>query len=97
MIEAIAAIFINDGAEPEVACDKAASLIEKHGEECCERQLGHFPRRCELARASEEGLRNPSGLFIRSVQDDWAAPSPTQKNPPRTWYTDEEYENFIQH
>lgn len=74
-----------------MACDKAATLIEKHGVECCERQLGYFPRRCELARASEDGLRN------RSVQDDWAAPSPTQKNPPRTWYTDEEYENFIQH
>jgi hypothetical protein len=68
LIEGIAGIFVADGDTAEVATPKAVNLIEKYGQEQCQRQLDVFARRCELAQASEEGLRNPSGLFIRSVQ-----------------------------
>ena len=76
---------------------KAADLIDRFGIKRCERQLSFFPRRCELARASEEGLRNPSGLFIRSVQRNWQPPTQTQKNSPKTWYSKEEFNRLIQH
>jgi hypothetical protein len=72
-------------------------LNEKHGMTCCARQLSYFPRRCELAQASADGLRNPSGLFIRSVQGDWTAPAQTQKKSSRTWYTQEEFDELIEH
>jgi hypothetical protein len=97
VMQAIADIFVEDGDLPEIAQPKAANLIEKYGLERCQRQLSHFPRRCELTRASEEGLRNPSGLFIRSVQRNWARPAQPQKKPPKCWYTEGEFENFIQH
>ena len=95
LIEGIAGIFIADGDTSEMAEPKAAGLIEKYGQERCQRQLDVFARRCELAQASEEGLRNPSGLFIRSVQQDWPPPPDTRKKPPKTWYTDEEYELLL--
>jgi hypothetical protein len=95
LIEGIAGIFIADGDTPEVAEPKAVNLIEKYGQEQCQRQFDVFARRCELAQASEEGLRNPSGLFIRSVQQDWPPPPDTRKKPPKTWYTDEEYELLL--
>jgi hypothetical protein len=56
-----------------------------------------FYYRCELARASEDGLRNPSGLFIRSVQHDWTAPPQPEKTSSKTWYTPEEFDNLIEH
>jgi hypothetical protein len=97
LIKAIAAIFVEAGDSPDLGRAKAVKLIRQHGVDCCERQLSYFPRRCELARASEEGLRNPSGLFIRSVQDDWTAPPQTDKKSSSTWYTQEEFDDLIEH
>jgi hypothetical protein len=97
LVETIAAIFSNDGDPPDVAREKAAGLIDKYGIERCRRQVSYFPRRCELARASEDGLRNPSGLFIRSVQSDWTAPTSTQKQGTAAWYTQQEFDDLIEH
>lgn len=97
LIQAMANIFIEDGAAPDVAQSKAGDLIEKYGLKRCQRQLSYFPRRCELARASAEGLRNPSGLFIRSVQHNWQPPPQTRKNSSKTWYSEEEFNRLIQH
>lgn len=97
LIKAIVAIFVEAGDHPDVGRAKAVKLIKQYGVDCCERQLSYFPRRCELARASEEGLRNPSGLFIRSVQDDWTAPPQTDKKSSSTWYTQEEFDDLIEH
>lgn len=89
----IAGIFIADGDPPAVAQLKATRLIEQYGLERCLAQLRFFPRRCELARASEKGLLNPSGLFIRSVKENYSPP-PQRR---RRWYTQEEYERYFQH
>jgi hypothetical protein len=97
LIEGIAGIFVADGDTSEMAEPKAASLIEKYGDERCQRQWSVFARRCELAQASEEGLRNPSGLFIRSVQQDWPPPPPTNQKSPKTWYTADEFDELIEH
>lgn len=97
LIQAMANIFIEDGAASDVAQSKAGDLIEKYGVERCQRQLSYFQRRCELARASKEGLRNPSGLFIRSVQRNWQPPTQTQKKSAKTWYSEEEFNKLIQH
>lgn len=97
LIQGIAGIFIEDGDSPEVAEPKAASLIERYGERRCQQQLSCFGRRCELARASEEGLRNPSGLFIRSVRQDWPPPPATNQKSSKTWYTTDEFDELIEH
>jgi hypothetical protein len=90
-IEAMMAIFTRDGATPDQASKSARALIDRFGIDQCRRQLAHFPRRCELARASENGLRNASGLLVRSIKGDWSAPPQPEKQPgERTWYTDEE-------
>jgi hypothetical protein len=93
----IAQIFIGDGDPPAVAQSKAQQLIAQHGYECCEAQLDYFPARCQKAQSSARGLRNPSGLFIRSVSGNWAPPQSQPAARQKTWYTPEEYELYIVH
>lgn len=97
LVQGIAGIFMADGDSSAVAEPKAANLIEKYGVQRCQQQLQCFARRCELARASEEGLRNPSGLFIRSVQQDWPPPPAANQKSSRTWYTPDEFNRLIEH
>jgi hypothetical protein len=95
----IAQIFIGDGDLPGAAMKKARNLITHHGTELCEEQLDYFPTRVERAQASPGGLRNASGLFIRSVTEDWAPPAERQSTakPVKTWFTQEEYELYMVH
>jgi hypothetical protein len=94
----IARIFIDDGDLPGAAMSKACRLIASHGVELCEQQLAYFPARVARAQASPNGLRNASGLFIKSVTQDWAPPVARKPAPKvKTWYTPEEYEYLIIH
>jgi hypothetical protein len=94
----IAQIFIGDGDLPGAAMSKARRLIARHGFERCEQQLLYFPLRVERAEASPAGLRNPSGLYIRSVSENWDPPLARKPaKPVKTWYSEEEYELLIIH
>lgn len=89
LVERVSAVFLDAGADLEQARASALALLTARGEEVCERQLGYFERRCELARASARGLGNPAGLFLASVEGDWTAPNGREPER-RHWFTDEE-------
>ena len=76
---------------------RAVALVKKFGVARCVRQLKAFPDRVALARRSPGGLRNPVGLLIRSIQQNWSAPSPLNNAGRETWYSEEEFESMILH
>jgi hypothetical protein len=77
--------------------DGQAQELAEYGAEDCARQGRVFERRCELARASRRGLRNPLGLLYASVRDDWPLPAEKDEKKTGRWYTEEEYEEFFEH
>ncbi len=82
---------------PDDAQRKAGWLLDKFGVEICARQRQVFERRCELARASRQGLRNPVGLLCASIRGDWSLPVAENERKEERWYTDEEFEMFFEH
>ena len=89
LIEAMAGVFVNADDDGGTARAKAEWLLGAYGSELCARQLGYFERRCEDAKKSREGLKNPAGLLISSIKRNWGPPS--NGRPKRsTWISDEE-------
>ena len=93
----LAGAMIAHGMEPDAARKKARRLLAEFGAEVCARQGGVFERRCELARASQGGLRNPIGMLHASIQEDWSLPAEKDEKQEGRWYTEEEYEEFFEH
>jgi hypothetical protein len=93
----LAGAMVGQGIEPDAAREKARRLLAEYGAEACARQGRVFARRCELARASRGGLRNPMGLLHASIQEDWPLPAERDEKQTRRWYTDEEFETYFEH
>ena len=93
----LAEVLVEHGMAPGDAARKARRLLEAYGVEVCARQRQAFERRCELARASQQGLRNPVGLLCASIRGDWSLPPVEGEHKTRRWYTDEEFEMFFEH
>ena len=89
--------MIAQGVESGAARRKARRLVAEYGAEVCARQGRVFARRCELARASRSGLRNPIGMLYLSIKEDWALPAEKDEKEAGRWYTEEEYEKFFEH
>jgi DNA-binding transcriptional ArsR family regulator len=85
------------GMKPEAARKKARRLLAEFGAEVCARQERVFERRCELARASRGGLRNPIGMLLASIEGDWSLPTEKDEQGGGRWYTEEEFELFFEH
>lgn len=91
LVRELADAFEAEGLEPEAAAETAADFVKQFGGDRCQAQLEHFPRHCELARASPRGLSNPIGLFFRAVKDNWRPPAyPPDDGQSHSWYTDDE-------
>jgi len=95
LITAIAEIFTESGLTSTEATQEAIKLIEQYGPDQCQTQLQHWPKRKHGALKSTRGLENPIGLYIKSLKDKWKAPAKKMAKEPKTWYTKEEYDNFI--
>jgi len=93
----LAEVLVEHGMAPGDAARKARRLLEAYGVEVCARQRQAFERRCELARASQQGLRNPVGLLCASIREDWSLPAAEAERKTARWYTDEEFEMFFEH
>ncbi len=93
----LAGAMIAHGMEPDAAQKKARRLLAEFGVEACARQGRVFARRCELARASRDGLRNPIGMLHASIEGDWSLPAEQDEKETGRWYTDEEFETFFEH
>ena len=97
LAQELAEAMIAQGVESGAAQRKARRLLAEFGAEVCARQRQVFERRCELARASRGGLRNPMGLLYASVRDDWPLPAEKDEKKTGRWYTEKEYEEFFEH
>ncbi len=97
LAQELANIMIAHGLEPDAAQKKARRLLAEFGGEVCARQERVFERRCELARESPGGLRNPIGMLHSSIRGDWSLPTEKDEKAARRWYTDEEFEMFFEH
>jgi DNA-binding GntR family transcriptional regulator len=95
VIQAAAEIFRGDGASAGQAKKSATNLVEEFGAAQVAAQLEYFPRRCEIAKKSKRGLDNASGLFVRSVKENY--PPPAKEPEHSTWYSQVEYEQLIDH
>lgn len=97
LIQAVAEIFESDRATPDQARQSAISLVNMVGHKLVRLQLEYFPARCDQARASPKGLRNPSGLFVSSVRKNWPPPPAASSSDEKSWYSQEEFDQLIQH
>ncbi len=62
----------------------ARELISTYGAEICNQQLEWWNRRCEIAQASQKGLRSATGILRASIEGNWNEPEPAPKKE-KSW------------
>jgi hypothetical protein len=92
----LAEVFIEDGQSRPTALLFAKKLINDHGYQSCFDQLYHLDRRCDHFR-EKEGLKNRSGVLIASIRNHWSPPPLIPKPQDKAWYTDDEFNQLIEH
>jgi biotin operon repressor len=96
LVQAVAEVFMADKATPEQARESAINLVNMAGPKLVRLQLDYFPARCEQAKASPKGLRNRSGLLVDSIRKNYPPP-PVVDSGEKSWYSQEEFNELIEH
>lgn len=92
--QALAEIFIQGGHTKPWALDFALTLITRHGPEICARQLGYLKQRCEIFQKTSRGLGSSSAVLVSSIKENWLPPPKPQE---KAWYSEEEFNQLIEH
>ena len=91
----LAEVLVGDGKVTPKALDSASELIDLYGYQVCYDQLSYLDRRCEKFRESPGGLRSRPMTLITSIKGNWSPPP--SKPQEKAWYSEEEFNQLIEH